>query len=119
MQTFFYPPNNEKQYSDDNIIDVISSYISQINGVPQVCLKYSIHNDKIAPWICVSGNNSINDYYIILLPDFSPMEEKSAKKEMLRLKRVLKKRLPNIKITSNLRLNPKELIDGRENRGQL
>lgn len=119
MQTFFYPPNNEKEYSDDNIVNVIVFYIRQINGVPKVCLKYSINNDKITPWICVSGNNRVNDYYVILLSDFSPMEEKSAKREMLRLKRVLKRRLPNIKITSSLRLNPKELIDGRENRGQL
>lgn len=113
MRTFSYPPNNKKEYTDDNLIDVISDYIDKLSG-KQVCLKYSISNDnKIAPWICVSGNNRVNDYYIILLPDFSPMEEKSAKKEMLRLKRVLKRRLPNIKVQSNLRLNPKELMNAQ------
>ena len=50
---------------------------------------------------------SSSDFGIIILPDYLPEEEKEARKEILRLKRMIKKAFPDILVTSNLRLSVK------------
>ena len=92
MQTheIFYPPDNKKEYSDQNIIEAIT----------ENCTFY--------PWIKLSSLSS-SDFGIIILPDYLPEEEKEARKEILRLKRMLKKTFPDILVTSNLRLSAKTL----------
>ena len=62
---------------------------------------------RIPIYLLKLSSLSSSDFGIIILPEYLPEEEKEARKEILRLKRMLKKTFPDILVTSNLRLNAK------------
>lgn len=113
MQTheIFYPPDNKKEYNDQNIIEAITFISGHIHQFSTICIRYAWYaeNCTFYPWIKLSSLSSSDFGIIILLPDYLPEEEKEARKEILRLKRMLKKTFPDILVTSNLRLSAKTL----------
>lgn len=110
MQTheIFYPPDNKKEYNDQNIIEAITFIFDHIHQFSSICIRYAWYaeNCTFYPWIKLSSISS-SDFGIIILPDYLPEEEKEARKEILRLKRMIKKAFPDILVTSNLRLSVK------------
>lgn len=112
MQTheIFYPPDNKKEYSDQNIIESITFISGHLHQFSTICIRYAWYTENCTfyPWIKLSSLSS-SDFGIIILPDYLPEEEKEARKEILRLKRMLKKTFPDILVTSNLRLSAKTL----------
>lgn len=110
MQTheIFYPPDNKKEYNDQNIIEAITFISDHIHQFSSICIQYAWYaeNCTFYPWIKLSSISS-SDFGIIILPDYLPEEEKEARKEILRLKRMIKKAFPDILVTSNLRLSVK------------
>lgn len=85
--------------------DISTSFLRFASGMHGI-LK--TENCTFYPWIKLSSLSS-SDFGIIILPDYLPEEEKEARKEILRLKRMLKKTFPDILVTSNLRLSAKTL----------
>ena len=104
MQTheIFYPPDNKKEYNDQNIIEAITFISDHIHQFSSICIRYAWYaeNCTFYPWIKLSSISS-SDFGIIILPDYLPEEEKEARKEILRLKRMIKKAFPDILVTSN------------------
>lgn len=113
MQTheIFYPPDNKKEYNDQNIIEAITFISDHIHQFSSICIRYAWYaeNCTFYPWIKLSSLSSSDFGIIILTDEYLPEEKKEARKEILRLKRMLKKTFPDILVTSNLRLSAKML----------
>ena len=83
MQTheIFYPPDNKKEYNDQNIIEAITFISGHIHQFSTICIRYAWYaeNCTFYPWIKLSSLSS-SDFGIIILPDYLPEEEKEARK---------------------------------------
>ena len=87
MQTheIFYPPDNKKEYTDQNIIEAITFISGHIHQFSTIYIRYAWYTENCTfyPWIKLSSLSS-SDFGIIILPDYLPEEEKEARKEILR-----------------------------------
>lgn len=106
MKHITYPPNCRKEYTDANIVKAISELTAKSPGFSKICIRFAWDKENYTfyPWLELQYVNGFN---IILLPEYLPKEEKETRKEILRVKRMLKRAFPGVTVSSNLRLDPK------------
>lgn len=107
MKYISYPPNCKKEYTDANILKAIAELTAKGPDFSRICIRFAWDEELFYPWLELQH---INGFNIILLPEYLPKEEKEARKETLRVKRMLKKSFPNVAVRSNLRLDQKLFV---------
>ena len=109
MKYISYPPNHRKEYTDANILKAITELTATSPDFSRICVRFAWDEELYTfyPWLELQHTNGFN---IILLPEYLPEEEEEARKETLRVKRMLKKAFPDITVASNLRLDQKLFI---------
>lgn len=106
MKHISYPPNCKKEYTDANILKAITELTVKKSSFHKICIRFAWDEERYTfyPWLEMQH---IDGFNIILLPEYLPEEEEEARKETLRVKRMLKKAFPDITVASNLRLDQK------------
>lgn len=109
MKYITYPPNCKKEYTDANIVKAIVELTSKSPDFSKICIRFTWDEENYTFYLWLELQY-VNGFNVILFPGYLPKEEKEARKEALRIKRMLKRAFPSIKVTSNLRLDQKLFV---------
>lgn len=105
-------PDGKKTYTDENVITSVKSSLSRCPFCNEIYIRFAFDKEKMMfyPWISVSDNQLQDSYLeVILLPAFSLQELDFSRKETLRMKRLLQRTFPAIRVRSSLRIHPDDM----------
>lgn len=105
-------PDGKKTYTDENVIASVRSSLSRCPSCNEIYIRFAFDKEKVMfyPWISVSDNQLQDSYLeVILLPAFSLQELDFNRKEALRMKRLLQRTFPAIRVRSSLRIHPDDM----------
>lgn len=116
MRTIWYLPNQKKEYTDDNICEAVRFYLQQVHGYDHLMLRFAWDEDSPGKalfyiWMELTQYGCTGRLPgIIILPTYNPYEIEKAQTEGRRLKRLLSRRFPDLKVQSSLRLHPGQVL---------
>ena len=105
-------PDGKKTYTDENVITSVRSSLSRCPSCNEIYIRFAFDKEKMMfyPWISVLDNQLQDSYLgVILLPAFSLQELDLSRKETLRMKRLLQRTFPAIRVRSSLRIHPDDM----------
>lgn len=105
-------PDGKKTYTDENVITSVRSSLSRCPSCNEIYIRFAFDKEKMMfyPWISVSDNQLQDSYLeVILLPAFSLQELDLSRKEALRMKGLLQRIFPAIRVRSSLRIHPDDM----------